>query len=121
LAWATLWLGLGLPGLAGCGDEPPGTEWPVAVQWAFADGRGCQEAGVSTVAVGPPGSQTPTRLECGAGLGEPVPAGTAVRGPLTVEGLTPGGLPLYRAVTEMPDRPAALAVTLVFVGGAMLP
>ena len=93
----------------------------MTVRWTFADGRGCQEAGVSTVAVGPPGSETPTRLECGAGLLGPVAAGKAAAGPLAVEGLTPSGLPLYRALTEMPDRPASLTVELVFVGGARLP
>ncbi|HEY3356387.1 MAG TPA: hypothetical protein VGQ83_24265 [Polyangia bacterium] len=113
-------LGCLLALLAACDGAAPGGEFPLTLSWTFADGRGCGDAGVLVVAVGPAGA-TPRRFDCAAGLAAPLDAGQQPAGPLVVEALTPGGLPAYRAVVTMPEGPAAIAAKLVYVGGAPLP
>jgi hypothetical protein len=101
-----------------CEGSQPATEGQLLLSWTFADGRSCSEAGVPSVYVGPPGSNSYTRLDCGAGLGQAVDAGRVLPGPLDVEAVSAGGAPLYRAAAEMPAKdPAVLSVVLVFVGG----
>ena len=103
-----------------------GAPLPVALQlsWRFADGRRCEDAGVSVVAVGPDGAGTlgctPTTciFVCQDGLAAAgVTLAVGAQGPprIRLEARSPQADVLYRASLAV-DGPAATAV-LVYTGG----
>jgi hypothetical protein len=105
---------LGLTLLGAC-DAPTGTG-TISLSWAFADGRGCAEAGASTVAIRLGDAQTPLQsFPCafGAAPAEVTFGGVPVEGAvLSVEARSPQAALLYLGRAEFDALPASATVTL---------
>ena len=114
--------------LASCGGAQDSSQrYFFAVRWAFADGRTCADAGVSSLRFETGDTMTirATMTDCEGGrVGHPgstpqnvgqIPGGDH---DYILEALTPSGGVLYRArFTVDPTQHPALDVTLDFVGG----
>lgn len=98
---------------AGCADAPAG---PEILSWHFADGRDCDNAGVTAVEVraSPSLATTPlSRARCSDGL---APAAFTVddapaQGSLFIDGVDPLGADLYRGELPLDAAPPGTGET----------
>jgi hypothetical protein len=107
-------IALGLLLLGGC-DAPTRTG-TISLSWVFADGRGCAEAGASTVAIRLYDAERPLQsFPCAFGVApaEVTFGGVPVEGAtLAVEARSPQAALLYAGRADFDALPPAATVTL---------